>query len=269
MSYPGGSLGTSRGLEGYLSRINFPPNLSLVICDASHTFQTAGATAAAWHRGPVLEITGGMSGWIERGLPIEKGEGEAIPQELLAPRRRVCRYSIRALPVFSGWLSSLDICSYAFFLILILVLAKTTPPKAGDSDTFGIMTSSLRMLFWGLLLFEAGETFCIMDFLFRPHGFVLFAPFDLLHSAGMLGMGCLGPWAIFRLVNDRLQSHGDHKQTCIFQGFCGNCIASQKYVAAFNSFSFSCFPRWSYFLCSRFPCPETASFHLFDFSVHS
>jgi len=251
---PGSRWVPLQSLEGFLSREGLPPGLSLVICDDQGVFPAAAAAAAAWHSGPVFEAADGGNGWEAAGLSLEKGEGRAPPPGPQArPRKELSLLQQAVMSVLGVVLKP----AYMLFCLgLILILAKTS-------------ALSLRMLFWGLVLFDLGETFCMLDYFFCPSGFLIIAPLDLVHGAGMVGLGCLGPWAFYRMFEERMggtrpdphtnpagnperaaeapqHSHRPGVQTvgvghagsgmpggCLFRGFCGSCMVSQKTRCSF------------------------------------
>jgi len=79
----------------------------------------------------------------------------------------------------------------------------------------------LRMLFWALICFEAGEAFCAVDYFIQPTGH--WHPVDLLHGAGMVAMGALSSWAIFHILDEHVIGLRNPDQTCALRRFCTVC----------------------------------------------
>lgn len=196
------------GIGGYLARNPLPLDRSVVlVCYRGNLSKLGASEAAAWHRGEVFDLDGGMTAWIAQGGNLEQGPGEIVPPELtqvpVRPLSLLAQGVVSALAVFVKPLYMM-VC---LVLIWVLAQAKSTP---------------LRMLFWGLVCFEVGETFCALDYLFFSHNRPL-AIVDLLHGLGMVAMGVLIPWGLMRLADERVVRYGDTTHSCIIQRFCGEC----------------------------------------------
>jgi len=92
-------------------------------------------------------------------------------------------------------------------LALIVVLWRQ---QAGD----------LRLLRWALLTFLVGETACAADHLFLgdPNDLL-----EVLHGAGMVGMGAFSSWAVYEFADKRLTHYADPERPCSAIRFCGAC----------------------------------------------
>lgn len=210
---PGARRVSVEGLEGYLSRALLAPERAVVlVCEDGLLSQFAGASAAARHAGPVLDVAGGVAAWNESGLPLEAGSGEVVPAKWLEPAVRSSSRVEQTVAFASAFV--LKPAYMLLCLVLILVLAQST-------------STPMRMLFWGLVSFEAGELFCALNYYFHPRGGWLH-PLDLVHGAGMAGMGVLVSRALFRLADERVLHYGDPAQTCAVQRFCGRCWKRQE-----------------------------------------
>ncbi len=175
------------GVEGYLSRRCIPPEIRIVVCDRDHPLRIGGATVQARHQGEVLETAGGMQGWRNTGLPVETAEVEKIPPVQFSPPSTKLSLPWQAVVTSLG-----VIIKPAYMLLclgLIVVLARSNLPCT-------------RIIVAGLVLFETGETFCLLDFLLRPSGTLGFAPLEFLHSAGMATLLGIVPWGLFRSFAD-------------------------------------------------------------------
>lgn len=205
---PGAKSIPLQGIEGYLSRK--PVSMErgvVVVCRSGVRSKLGAATAASWHRGKVYDLSGGMSAWTALGLPQEHDGNEVIPIEgSPLPVKRLSLY-------FQTQAYLLAAVVKPFYMVmclaLIVVLART---KA----------TPLRLLFWGLVCFEVGESFCAFDIAYCSAGSAL-SVLDLLHGAGMVGAAVLVPWALLRLADERVIRYADAQHSCTIQRFCGSC----------------------------------------------
>lgn len=211
---PGARSVQAKDVEAFVFRSDISPKRTVVVvCYSGHLSSFAGASASAWHRGPVKDLAGGMEAWNAQGLAISQGNGETVPSEMLAPATKVMSWSQQM--VASVLFAFVKPLYMLICLLLILALRKAR-------------SAPMRLLFWALVCFDLGEAFCALDYLFSSGSHVLIAPLDLLHGLGMVGMGVLAPWALFRLADDRVLHYGDPKLVCSIQRFCGNCWKRQQ-----------------------------------------
>lgn len=210
---PGAKSINLEGIEGYLSRISVPLNRPVVVVCYTGKLSTLGAAAAAaWHRGEVHDLAGGMEAWSTQSRNVEWGEGDVIPTELTkAPEKRMNRFHQGVAFFIAAFIKPFYML-LCFILILVLARTSSTP---------------LRLLFWGLVCFDVGEAFCALDLFFGTPGNPI-APLDLLHGAGMVGMGVLVPWGLMRLADERVVRYGELSQACVVQRFCGLCWKHQQ-----------------------------------------
>lgn len=212
-------------VEAFVSRLNTPPGRTvIVVCSSGDRSPVAAASAAAWHRGPVLDVEGGMNAWRQAGLPLERGPGEPVPAAALAIRAQDMGRIEQGIAYVLAALIKPGYMLFCLALILILARARAWARSAA---------LPLRLLFWGLVLFDLGETFCALDFYTRAPGKMMY-PLDLLHGAGMVGMGVFMPWALFRLADDRILRYADPRQPCAIQRFCGACWKRQDATCALH-----------------------------------
>ena len=207
---PGALSLPAEGLAGYLSRCPVSQDQTLfLVCEHGRRSQLAGAEAAYWHRGPIRDIAGGMEAWRNAGLPLAPGNGDTPPLALLATPVKVLSPFEQGIAFTSGFIIK------PIYMLLCLGLIAVLWRSMG----------SLAMLRWGLICFLVGESFCALDYLFGQAG--VLRPLDLVHGLGMAAMGALAPWALFRLVDQRVFHYVDPSQACSFQRLCGACWKRQ------------------------------------------
>jgi hypothetical protein len=78
----------------------------------------------------------------------------------------------------------------------------------------------VRLLWWAMLSFFVGESFCALNYLFADDGSVAF---EALHMLGMAGQNALLPWALFELLDRRVLRFSDPSAGCAAVRFCGRC----------------------------------------------
>lgn len=217
-------------VEGYLSRVGLPSHTKLIlVCEHGKLSQLTAASAAAWHRGEVFDLAGGASNWSDAQLALEKGAGSPLDASLLDAPQRPLSPSLQFVSFLSGC-----IIKPAYMLLCLVLIAwlwKAT-------------TKPLRMIFWGLVSFEVGEIFCALDYYLGQGEF--WRPLDLVHGAGMVGMGILVPWAAFKILDERVFHYTDPVQPCALHRFCGACGKRQGnpcgmhrlFLAALPAFAF-------------------------------
>jgi hypothetical protein len=84
-----------------------------------------------------------------------------------------------------------------------------------------VRAPSVAMLRRAFACFFVGEAFCALEFFVGRSGFS--APLDYLHGLGMLAFGALLPWAIFRILDERVLHFTGPEDRCVLQRFCGRC----------------------------------------------
>lgn len=197
-------------VEAFLVRDLVTPERTLVlVCTHGRLSAMTGAAAAARHRGPVSDLAGGMAAWTSRGLPVVRDDGAATVRPGQGRPAKVLDVRDQTVALVSGVVIKplyMTLC-----LGLIVVLWRCD--------------GHLRTLRRGLVAFLTGEVFCALSFYLDAPGVI--EPLDLVHGAGMVAMGALAPWALLRLVDDRVLHYGEPDQTCAVQRFCGGCWKRQ------------------------------------------
>jgi hypothetical protein len=91
---------------------------------------------------------------------------------------------------------------------------------------------AIAMLRRGLACFLVGEVICALEFFLGRGQFS--APLDGLHGLGMVAFGMLLPWAIFRLLDERVLRFVDPEERCVLQRFCGRCWKRDPVTCGLN-----------------------------------
>jgi rhodanese-related sulfurtransferase len=153
-------------------------------------------------------VKGGLQGWIGHG---DEPCGLALLVKQHA--REKTPLPTRVSSVFEQW--ALIVSGFVFkpvymilALILIIILMRSSAPD-------------LAALRWSMIFFLAGETACLLIYLFFAHGSDLM---EYLHSFGMVTGFGFAVYAVFQGMDDRLIHLSDPNRKCAALLLCRACV---------------------------------------------
>jgi rhodanese-related sulfurtransferase len=212
---PGAVSVPSADLDAYLGAGPIPADrLVVTVCYRGRMSLLAGPTVRAYGHGHVRSLAGGMQAWRAAGLRVEAGGGPEGPHG----HRRVALEPLHRQVVFvSGMIIKPAYMLLAFVLVVWL---------------WRVRDPALAMLRRGLACFFLGEAICALEFFLGRGQFS--APLDYVHGLGMVAFGMLLPWAIFRLLDDRVLHFVDPEERCVLQRLCGRCWKRDPVTCGLN-----------------------------------
>ncbi len=196
-------------LAGFLSRFGPPHDRGVVVvCYRGNLSRLGAATVSGHGYREVRSLAGGTEGWRARGLPLEAGPGRALDPQLLRPPVARTSLLVQLALVGSGFG-----LKPAYMLLSFVLIVWLRRQRARD----------LRLIRWGLIAFLAGECVCAINYAIGETDAL-----DLVHGLGMLVMGALMPWGLFRLLDDRVLHLSDPQARCTVQRLCGRCWKKEQ-----------------------------------------
>ncbi len=165
----------------------------------------AAASHLAGGESRVRSLAGGKLAWVARGGPLQAGApSELVPAAIDRPL-----LALSIVEQVAAVAAGLVVKPAYMLLALLLALALFRSPLP-----------ELALLRNGLLAFFAGELACATNYLCAScTGETL----ETLHGLGMLGMGALASWGLFRLVDERMIGLTSPGAGCSLRRFCRHC----------------------------------------------
>ena len=195
------------GVDGFFARTEVSKDKPVVVvCAHGRLSILAAASVRAGGFGNVRSLAGGIQRWQAEGNAVEPGPGNAVPPDQLKPPFMPLSKFEQVIVVVTG------IVIKPVYMLLALVVALWLR-RSKDA--------SVVLVRRGMLAFFAGEAFCALDWMVGRWSEV--HPIDLLHGAGMVAMGVLAPWGLFRILDDRFLHFANPADRCTVQRFCGHC----------------------------------------------
>lgn len=153
----------------------------------------------------VFSLAGGTQGWKDLGFDLETGAS----RELVAPGTSAPTRTVSVVEQTAAVISSCFLKPTSMLLTLVLL-----------RFLLRVRSQALRRIRLGLFCFLAGETACMLNFLFVGGNSVLL---DVLHGTGMVLMGIFVPWGLVQIMEERVMGFANPEACCTMQKLCGHC----------------------------------------------
>lgn len=177
----------------------------VITCPSGHFSVPAAAKAKGQGFDNVFSLHDGVLNWRQMGFALEKGATRVI-------EKASCRSAF--IPMGKNQQLATVVSGFglkpAYMLITLLLILSLR----------GSGTKDKRLIFWGMIAFFAGETFCALNYLFFDGRNDLF---DMLHGLGMVLMGAWISWGIAVFWDERILQFTPLKGKCTFHRLCGAC----------------------------------------------
>jgi rhodanese-related sulfurtransferase len=194
-------------MAGFFTRSPLRPPLDrpvVLICHSGMRSLVGAAVVSGHGYTNVRSLSGGVARWTALGLPVERGAARApLDPQTLRPPTIGASLLVQIVAVASAFIIK---PTYMLLSLMVIIALWRRPER------------DLALIRNSMVAFLAGEGICAVNYIIGETD-----SGDLLHGLGMLVMGALLPWGLFRLLDERVLRLSDPESRCVVQRFCGHC----------------------------------------------